>query len=455
MKLTIVLLFMLLSLTMTSARAENLAALSKGMSYQEVKTWHQQFLAGNPTRAERLEATREIVRVSPYGERGLNRMFRNFEGSYSIDPRIAGVEDSVRMLTSSSRSQAKGYARELLYAVGLYNDPRFIEIAMNQKLQRPWGNTDADITFRYGKRGIYGRIEVKDVSLNSQATDIKRIKGQIDKMAREYRRTGHLQVWVNRREVLPAIRHYAESKGVRVYEKVSTGISNPNKTMTFNDFMADVDMKAKKVQRTRAIQGGMQLGFGLWMLLDSVPASWSEMQAIMNSDTQNGEAWRRLGEHGSLTLAGGAMTASGGALLSSQYARGAQQGNLYYASRVGGAVSLAALASGEGFMIYRYHRGDVSSREFWTSQWVLGGSAAGGLTGSWIGGTLGGLLSGAVTDGAGTVLGASVGSGFGGLAGTLLGGKTATHFADEYYDWKFAELDRQFADFVYARYGVQ
>ena len=48
-----------------------------------------------------------------------------------------------------------------------------------------------------------------------------------------------------------------------------------------------------------------------------------------------------------------------------------------------------------------------------------------------------------------------VGSGLGSLAGTLLGGKAATLFADEYYDWKFSEMDLKFADFVYARYGVQ
>jgi hypothetical protein len=425
------------------------------MPYQEIKTWHQQFLAGNPTRAERLEALRDIVRASRYGERGLDRMFRNFDGRYTIDPRIPGVEDSVLKLTSPSRFQAKGYAREILYAIEFHNDPRFTLVEMNRKLQRPWGNTDADLIVRYGQRWLYGRVEVKEATIVSQASDMQRIKAQIDKMALEFRRTGQLQVWANRREIHPEIRRYAQRKGIPVFENVSTGNSNPSRTMTAQDFKAEVARQASVIQRARAIQGGVQAGYGVWMLWNAAPASWADLQTVLESNTRTGEAWNRLGEHGSFTIAGGAMTISGSALLASQYASGTLQGNLYYIGRAGGIVSLVALASGEGFMIYRYRSGDVSSREFWTSQWVLGGSAAGGLAGSWIGGALGGLVSGAATEGAGTPVGVTVGSGIGGFAGTWIGGRTTGYFADAYYDWKFAEIDRKYADFVYARYGVQ
>lgn len=52
----------------------------KGMSYQEAKTWHEQFMQGNPTKAQRLNAMRELVIASPVGERGLRQIYRNFSG---------------------------------------------------------------------------------------------------------------------------------------------------------------------------------------------------------------------------------------------------------------------------------------------------------------------------------------------------------------------------------------
>lgn len=438
------------SFAISVAFAEGADTPAKGTPYQDVKTWHQQFLAGNPTRAERLEALRDIVRASRYGERGLDRMFRNFEGKYTIDPRIPGVEDSVLKLTSPSRAQAKGYAREVLYSIDIHNDPRFTLVEMNRKIQRSWGNTDADIIFRYGQGGLYGRIEVKDMSLASQASEMQRIKAQIDKMALELHRTGQPQVWANRREIHPEIRRYAHRKGIPAFETVSTGKGSPNRTMTSHDFKAEVARQATGIQRARAIQAGFQAGYGVWMLWNAAPASWADLQTVLESNTRTGESWRRLGEHGSFTIAGGAMAVSGSALLASQYASGAFQGNLYYIGRVGGIVSLVALASGEGFMIYRYRSGDVSSREFWTSQWVLGGSALGGWLGAWGGGALGVAASGP-----GAPAGATTGAAIGGFVGTWLGGKTTRYFSDAYYDWRFAEIDRQFADFVYARYGVQ
>jgi hypothetical protein len=437
------------------ASAEGLGRLARGMAHKEVKTWHEQFLAGRPTKAERLEALREIVRISPYGERGLERLFRNFDGKYTIDPRIPGVEDSVLKLTSASRPQAKGYAREVLYAIDIHNDPRFTLVEMNRNIRRPWGKTDADIIFRDVQRGLYVRVEVKDMSLASQVSDMKRIKGQIDKMALESRRTGQPQVWVNRREIHPEIRRYAHRKGISVFENVSTGKGGENRTMTSKDFRDEIDRQAKGIQRARAIQGGIQVGYGLWILLDAAPAAWVDLQTVLDSTTRTGEALRRLGEHGSLTIAGGAMVVSGTAHLASQCVEiMTLQENLYRIGRVGDVVSLVALVSGEGFMIYRYRSGDISSREFWTSQWVLGGSAMGGFIGSWTGGFLGGLAGGVLTEGTGTLVGTSVGSGVGGVAGSWIGRKVTSSFVDAYYDWRFAEMDRQFADFVYDRYGV-
>ena len=82
-----------------SAWGAELFALPASSTYLEVKTLHEQFLGEQPSRQARLQALRDIVRASPYGERGLKHIFKNFEGAHAIDPRIQGVEQSVRLLT--------------------------------------------------------------------------------------------------------------------------------------------------------------------------------------------------------------------------------------------------------------------------------------------------------------------------------------------------------------------
>lgn len=80
----------------------------------------------------------------------------------------------------------KGYRRELLYAVELHNDPRYMLLSMNEPLKRKWGNTDADLMVRHQATGLAGRVEVKDYSRRSQYTNLRDLKIQIDKMARNW-----------------------------------------------------------------------------------------------------------------------------------------------------------------------------------------------------------------------------------------------------------------------------
>lgn len=431
-----------------------LPALSRGATYYESKTWHQQQLASNPTIAGQLKAYRSIVETSPYGKRGLENLFGNFKGGKSIDPRIPGVTESVRMLNSSNRMQRKGYARELLHAISIHNDPRLKLVAMNEKLTRPWGNTDADLQFRNGQHGLYGRIEIKDVSLESQSRNIARIKTQIDKMAKEYRYTGQPQFWVNRYGVHPEIKAYAKERGVPVYEKVYSGKSGPKNGMKQTEFNSALVRHTSNLQRIRTIQGATQLGFGLQLLSDSAPAAWSDLQTLLDTGLESGAAWRRFGEHGAMSAAGGAMTISGAAYLASPYANQNLQGRLYRVGRIGGYAAGLALVAGEAAMIQGYRAGDVSSREFWTSQWILTGSYAGGRVGAGVGRAVGAAVGAAVTEGAGTGIGAAIGTTVGGVVGAKAGGEFAKNTANEYYDLKFAELDRRYAEFVYAQYGV-
>ena len=177
-------------------------------TYKEAKTWHEEFMRGAPTKAQRLDAMRRLIKSSPVGSRGLNQIYHNFDGRNSIDPTIPGVEKSVLMQLSASKQQAKGYRRELLYAVAYANDPRFTLVEMNRPLRRPWGNTDADIVIQHRATGLPGRVEVKDYSINSQRTNFAKLAKQIDKMSLEGKKTGQPQFWINARPVIPDIQNY-------------------------------------------------------------------------------------------------------------------------------------------------------------------------------------------------------------------------------------------------------
>lgn len=193
--------------------------------------------------------------------------------------------------------------------------------------------------------------------------------------------------------------------------------------------------------------GGGQLAFGALMLMDAAPTVWDDIQAMSNSTNQTNQAWLRLGEHSSYALAGGVMAPSGIALMVSQHVSEGWQSRLYSMGKTGGIFSVAALGLGEGFQISRYRSGDISSREFWTSQYVLSTTGAGTASGMWLGRlaalTPCGLLCGQAV----SVLGS--------IAGGWIGGQIGQRFADDYCDQQFVKLDQKFGEYVYERYGVR
>ncbi|TSA08447.1 MAG: hypothetical protein D4R79_15295 [Comamonadaceae bacterium] len=420
------------------------SGLHPGMSYQEVKQWQERFIAGTPSKADQIDAMRAIVRTSQVGERGLRNIFKNFDGIYALDPSTPGVWKSVLMQRSSSASQVKGYRRELLYASAMHSDRRFDLTAMNSDLRRTWGNTDADIVFRHKSTGLYGRIEVKDYSISSQQGKLEELKKQIDKMGKEARHTGQVQFWINRRDVLPEIKQYAAARDVRVLDNVKTGYST--KGLPMAEAKNRIEREMVRKDNTRTILARGQAAFGAWMLITAAPKVWNDFESFANSDTPSLPTLLRMGEHVSNALGGGGMVLSGGAVSASKFATQGMQGDLYRMGRSGGIASLASLGLGEAFLISRYATGDVSSREFWTSQWVTTSAAAGGASGMWIGGNLG------------------VWSPFknplwlaymGSIGGTWVGQKFGERSADTYYEWKFGTQDRKFGEYVYALYGVK
>lgn len=446
----IVLFLVTLVLFSTRVEADEESSLNIGKTYQEIKTWHEQRLLGNQTNSQKLEDFRSIIRASRYGDRGLNRVFKNFDGKYSIDPSIPGVTQSFRLVASGSKSQAKGYVRELLYATSFHNDPRFELVGMNRVIKRSWGNTDADIIVRHKATGMYARIEVKDVSPSSQSSGIQRIKIQIDKMAREGRLTGQSQFWVNRREVLPEVQRYASSKGVHVFSNVSTGGSQKINTMSSKELSDNIERSLVKTEQNRSFLGGSELVYGVWMLAESASATWQDIQTVSNHDSSPDQAWLRLGQHGFSTLAGGTMALSGSALVASRYAGDQLQSRLYSFGKSGGVVSVGALIMNEGFLISRYRNGDVSSREFWTSQWSQSAATVGTF-----GGGLLGRVAGTLTPPPLAPLAGNLGSILGGSVGNWAGQYVGEKYAGEYYDIKFAKLDQEFGKTIYDHYKVQ
>lgn len=420
------------------------------MSYQEASTWHEQFLEGQPAKRDIRAAYREMIRNSPVGERGLQRIYRNFSAD-TLDPTIPGVDRTVRMQFSGSPQQRKGYRREWLYADAIYRDRRFTVVALDQPSTSDLGKTDKDLVLRHAKTNTPVRVEVKDVSLKSQVRNQAKLKRQIDGMALEYRRTGETQVWMNRRPVSTAISTYATSRGVIVLGSVATGSVRAPNQLQMNRALDVVDrsilVKDRPVSRTRGFRGvfsGAQLGAGLLLLYESAPTLYAETINMKNAPEGRAPSWLSLAEHGSTTLAGGVMVVSGGALAGSLYAGEAAAGSLGTFGEWGGVTAVGLLLVAEGFNYARYRSGEISSRDFWTRQWILGASLGGATLGSWIGGSLG-----VATIGEPTIL-----SALGGLVGSFGGGYLARTTARWYYEWKFAEWDEAFGAAVYARYGV-
>lgn len=432
---------MLFGVASSNSWSDEPATLQPLASFKEVKTWHEQFMQGEPTKAQRLEAMRNVISSSPIGSRGLNQIYHNFEGRYSIDPTIPGVEKTVLMQRSASKAQAKGYRRELLYAVAYHNDPRYSLSRMNEPLKRAWGNTDADLVIQHRPTGLSGRVEVKDYSLNSQRTNLAKLQAQIDKMSLEGKWTGQPQFWMNARPVIPEIHQYAQSRGVYVSGNVRTGKTTAPGSMSILEAMNQHDQQFYRAANyQRGTLGGGEIAFGAWKIKNTLPKWLDDLREFDAQASYSTTSLLRVGESSSSIVAGGSMILSGSAFTSARLASDALQSRLYSIGKIGGLTSVAALGLSETFHVSRYLRGDVMSQEFWTDQWVIANASAGGLAGWW----------------AGAAVGKNPWAAFIGTnAGTFIGNELGTRTAGMYYEHKFGELDRAYGKWVYARYAIK
>lgn len=181
-------------------------------------------LPAAPTRQQpdgaQQKVMREMVRNGWYGQTGLNRLFKNFEGSHFLNPAIPGVMKNLGLMGYGARSQAKGAARVLLYATVIHQDSRFELLAVDKQAQASHGRTDKDLWFRHRATGTLCRIEVKDVAASSQRSDVDRLLRQLENMYGEYLESRELQAWVNRQEAIPEVKLCGRTLDIPVYERI-------------------------------------------------------------------------------------------------------------------------------------------------------------------------------------------------------------------------------------------
>lgn len=415
--------------------------------YAAIKANHEAFLATAPTRAQQLEKLREIVRTGTLGERGLQRIFKNFEGSMAIDPRIPGVENTARLLASSNRSQVKGHTRELLYASRIHTDRRFQLVEMNRKLKRPWGNTDADIVFRNRTSGLYGRIEVKNYSRESLSSNQIKLKAQMRKMALEGKRTGQPQFWINRGGIDDNLAQYAKSNNIVVYDRVATGKLRPTNTQSFSNVRTRMDAHMIKVAQRRAMVGGTAAGLGASLLIAQLPEAWAAMGELAASGDASTEVRWRMASSGGYSMGSAGLVASGSAYALAPRAKEALQNRLYAFGKFGGLLSLAPIGLAMAADVYRYRSGTMPAEQFWESAVQVSTQSGGATAGGWLG--LGAATSVSANPFAGA-LGAAAGS----FAGAWMVKTAGGSAVEKMMERKRQRLDQAFGDAVYQHYAM-
>jgi hypothetical protein len=434
------------------------AAPRYGAAYAEIKTYHEQAQALDLSASaeDRLANLRNILRAK-YGDRGLNSLFKNLAGPGAIDPTIPGVEMNLRLTTSDSSAVAKGHLRSHLYATKLFHDPRFRLLGMDQPTATPIGATDKDIVYLHVSTGTTGRIEVKEVAPESQRANLPTYKMQLEKMALARERTGELQTWANRKEIIPELREFGERLGVSMRGNVVTGEQSRLKqgTKTIESLYDELDARHAIYGRARVIEGSASAAFGVLLLYQSGPAALSEGKQFFDPIARSTDVGLKFGRDVSYTVAGLALTAKGTAILAARLSSNpVMLGRLTTIGRFSGPIATLAFLTGEGFAVSRYFSGYISGREFAIQSAGLAGGFAGSIAGGWAGAKAGGTIGSLVGGPWGASIGAGIGGVLGGVAGVYAGSSLASSGMTTWFEPKDAEQQESLRQFIYSTYGV-
>lgn len=400
----------LILISIPSAFADYNPTFYKGITYGAAKNEYSLFMAGKPSDAQKLAVIRNMVKASEVGERGLNYIYKNFDGKYKINVNTPGLDKLVFMMFSGSPAQRKGYRRELLVFQHLSNDERFSDFKIGEKLNRKWGKTDKDISFNHSQTGKDIRIEVKDYSMSSQKTNIANLKRQIDKMSKEKRYYKTTQVWMNHHEVLPELKAYAESKGIMVIGNVKTGLTS--KGMNINEAANLIHQRLTDDATSSINRFGSQTS-SLIGNQNLIKSSSIRLSATKLPSFSLGTVGR---------FAGGAASSAYSLIRFSQTAAGFASGSITRRAMISGGISNVSVAIG-GY--------------------------AGAEAGAAVGGAVGSVVP---------VVGTAIGAVIGGLGGSLIGVFAGSHAGelgvDQYQNHLSDIQDEKLGKFIYAYYGV-
>jgi hypothetical protein len=273
-------------------------------NYDRLKHDYWSKLSQAKTNSERLQNYRETVVGGRYSGRTMvQRMFGNFEpGKFRLRADTPGLAKQVLLLASESKAQAIGAARTIRYADMFAADARFEVVELGQLRQNRFGKTDADIVVRHKATGQVIRVEVKDLSLESQKADLKRLEEQIRKMAEDARLRGERAVLMNRKQVLPELKQIAEKYGVQVFEEVKTGVTTHGQT-DFQQVANELDDSIKGALYARRI--------GKVLVVAGVAISIYEEGTILYKYYTGQINWREFVEQEARFVAGGVGGAAG------------------------------------------------------------------------------------------------------------------------------------------------
>jgi hypothetical protein len=331
----------------------------------------------------------------------------------------------------------------------LNGDPRFELTGSNRPMTSASGKTDTDIEFRHRGTGRYGRIEVKELSRETQRRNLGKLEVQFRKMAEDRRHVGRIQVWINRRKNIPEIEAYGRKYGIPVYGDVATGrVTFRPGQPSLRNVLDHIDRRASM---RGSISGSAQLGFGLYQLVSSGFETWDDLRALLDDDRETVSALDSLGQHLSMTVAGGLFSVSG----SVQVARGlGYASKLTSLSRWPGRLGAGAVLAAGGFVLWQYQDGKLTYREFNRILIPLTSGAVLGVGGAWSGMQIGAAI-GSIFGPEGALIGAIGGGLAGGLGGNWLGNDLASRWLEAGYSLKDQEMEAQRVRFVYSLYGVK
>jgi hypothetical protein len=456
----LVALILAVALSGSQARPQTMSAAPPrpafGSSYPDIKKPHfHRNWPGAKTYEQQRELMLGIFR-SKYGGQGSRNLLKDLAGHGEVDLSIPGVAKNLLLATADNSNVARGAMRTHLYVAQMANDPRFQILSLNETVKTPLGNSDKDIRYLNLTSRTTGRIEVKNVNLDSQRRNMRAYRLQMDKMHNEYLRTGELQTFANRYEVALELKVHAAQRGIPVYEKVVTGEKSgtiPGVTR-MESVLDDLNRRHFAVGQARTFGGGTSTALGLLLIYQTLPQTMHDVRDLIDPENRDKQHMLRALRGTTLSSSGAAMTVAGASTLATLVVTNAKALEILVATgRWSGAAATVTFLVAEGFVIWQYNAGHLTSREFWGHEAGLVGGVGGVLGGTWVGMKLGALI-GTPFGPEGTAVGTIIGGIVGGIGGGFAGSQVGVYGASRWYELQDEHQQQELREFVFALYGL-